>query len=44
MTEGYKIPNPTAPGDEPAKKMRAEKKGATIGPTLGSLHGGMRSH
>ena len=33
------VRTPSGFNDEPAKMVRAEKKGATIGPTLGSLDG-----
>ena len=47
LTEGYRSSNSNCPvsvgprshhgsGDEPAKMVRAEKEGATIGPTHGS--------
>jgi len=37
LTGEYRSLNSTGPGDEPAKTVRAEKEGATIGPTHGSL-------
>jgi hypothetical protein len=40
MTEEYRSSNSTGPSDEPAKMVRAEKEGATIGPT----HGSRRRH
>ena len=33
------VRNPHGPGDEPAKIVRADKKGATIGPAHGSQEG-----
>jgi len=36
MTDGYRSSNSSGPSDEPAKMVRAEKEGATIGPTHGS--------